>query len=179
MPLDRQQAFDMAAYGVLSQRRPSRDDDGICRYRTVCHDRSLKCTMGWLIPDYRYKPHFENEEAFAFAVVARLGLAPHLGFDGRYDDVLFLKALRFAHDAASGATTLGTTEIFLAEFTDRMDQLGDRYALDVTVLDGGTPPPRVVDPDQHMLPGFEPVTRPLSVLFSQWTDRRSGGNRGV
>jgi hypothetical protein len=134
--------------------------------------------MGWLIPDYRYKQNFENEQMFSFAVVARQGLAPHLGFDGRYDDLRFLQALRFAHDAASGATTMGTTEIFLAEFTDRMEQLGRRYALDIGALDGNTPPCRVVDPDQYMLPGFTPVTKPLSVLFSQWTERRSSRKRG-
>jgi hypothetical protein len=174
VPFDRQQAFDMAASGVLTQRRPSRDDEGVCRYRTRCHDRSLKCTIGWLIPDYRYKEHYENHESFPFAVVARQGLAPHLGFDGCPEDLSFLEALRFVHDAASGATTMGTAEIFLAEFVDRMEQLGRRYSLDVTALNGRTPPSRIVDPDQHMLPGFAPVTKPLSVLFSQWTERRGG-----
>lgn len=135
MGLDRQRAFDIASLRIVEQRQPSSDNSGRCRYRVFRPDRELRCTIGWLIPDYRYKPWFEDHAGGDFGLVTRHGLSPELGADPTEDDLAFLTDIRFAHDATANAMRYGDCRTFLAEFIRRMHAVAQRYGLDASCLD--------------------------------------------
>ena len=135
MGLNYQRAFDIAALRIIEQGQPSHDTSGLCRYRVFQPDRELRCAIGWLIPDYRYQAWFEDHAGGDLDQVARRGIAPELGFDPSRDDVTFLNALRFAHDASSNALRYGDCRTFLAEYIRRMHAVAKRYDLDPCCLE--------------------------------------------
>ena len=130
MGLDRQKAFDIAGLRILEQKRPSLDLSGLCRYRTYLPEAELRCTIGWLIPDYRYHPSLEDHAGGHIDHVAHRALATDLGTDPCKEDIGLLAALRFAHDASANALRYGNCSIFLAEFIRRMQIVARRYGLD-------------------------------------------------
>ena len=135
MGLDRQRAFDIASLRIMEQRRPSQDITGRCRYRTFLPDGELRCTIGWLIPDYRYSPHLEDNMGGSLDHVARTALTPELGGPACPVDIAVLTDMRFAHDAAAGALRYGDCHVFLAEFIRRMRTVAGRYDLDPCCLE--------------------------------------------
>lgn len=52
-----QQAFDIAALGMLNQGEKSRNHTGTCMYRG---DHGRKCAVGFLIPDELYQKCFDS-----------------------------------------------------------------------------------------------------------------------
>ena len=133
--LARQRAFDIAALRVLEQGRPSHTEEGRCQYRTYTPEGDLKCTIGWLIPDYRYRASFEDHAGGDMAMVVRAGLAPHLGCEPDGDDLPFLVDMRFAHDAASNALRYGDRHVFVAEFLNRMRTVATRHGVSSDCLE--------------------------------------------
>ena len=53
-----QQAFDIVVTHLFTQKKPARDHNGSCKYKT---DGGLMCAVGCLIPDDEYKEHFEGK----------------------------------------------------------------------------------------------------------------------
>lgn len=68
-----QQIFDTAARHLLTQNAMAFNEaDGVCAYR--CADGKM-CAVGVLIPDDRYDPAFEGNDAYY--VAAELGWVEH------------------------------------------------------------------------------------------------------
>ena len=76
-PLERilvtnQEAFDRVARHLLTQRARSMDSAGMaCAYRGA---NGLKCAIGCLIPDARYRPSFEERTVGEPEILAAAGL---------------------------------------------------------------------------------------------------------
>jgi len=151
-----QRAFDIASLRIIEQGQPSQDSDGTCRYRVHLPNAELRCTIGWLIPDYRYQAWFEDHAGGDLDHVARVGIAPELGFDPAHDDITLLTDMRFAHDAASNALRYGDCRIFLAEFLRRMHCVAKRHDLDPCCLERRRIQTSNYHHGQYVFPGLFP-----------------------
>lgn len=149
-----QRAFDIASLRIIEQGQPSQDSDGLCRYRVYRPDGELRCTIGWLIPNYRYQAWFEDHAGGDLDHVARLGIAPELGFDPAHDDISLLADIRFAHDSASNALRYGDCRIFMAEFMRRMHSVAGRHGLDPCCLERRRIQSSSHHQGQYVFPGF-------------------------
>ena len=91
----RQGIFDYVVPRLIAQGEPSATPEGMCKYRMERAGLDpLKCAAGWLIPDERYDPIFEDSQANSTLLADTwdaLGMVMH---------VPFIFALQDAHDNA-------------------------------------------------------------------------------
>ena len=88
--MDTQEIFDTVARALMKQRVASiNPETGDCLYR--CGE--LRCAVGWLIPDDRYTPDFEDEPV---DVVINLCGIPTV--KNGSDEAKLLSELQRAHD---------------------------------------------------------------------------------
>lgn len=67
-PAEHQAAFDAIVTELLRQGERSASDGVLCKYRIHESDRTLKCVVGWLIPDDQYD---EDMEAQCLEIIQR------------------------------------------------------------------------------------------------------------
>lgn len=120
--MTRQEMFDTAVRGVISQGAPSVDRFGGCLYRGP---NGLRCAAGWLIPDDKYSPELESK-----TVDALEGIFPELQLE-------FLGALQCAHDYSSLDPS---TDDFVANFKRRAKSVARDFRLNAAALAKASPP---------------------------------------
>lgn len=117
--MTRQEMFDTAVRGVISQGAPSLSEIGECLYRGP---NGLRCAAGWLIPDDKYSSALEGRSV---DTLVEKGIFPIRQRE-------FLDALQCAHDKAtmSGLTGAG----FVAKFKLRAEKVAHDFRLNAAVL---------------------------------------------
>lgn len=108
-----QRQFDYAVRQIVKQGRPAYWPKKGCAYRMKKGDTTLKCAVGWLIPDayfIKYPEHIDNTEAKSLdpSVYSYTRMKP---FARKRS---LLEALQLAHDDA--ATDLRDNSDFEADF---------------------------------------------------------------
>lgn len=118
-----QEAFDIAARGVIGQGGPS-IDVGMCVYRSA---NGRKCAAGHLISDQSYRDVFEGQTIGKIwdKISEWDGLKP-----------TFLSFLQKAHDEnALPPDGVKTDENFISGYKVSMRAVAERFNLDAKVLD--------------------------------------------
>lgn len=93
--LTRQEMFDISYRGLASQGwENSINSSGSCSYRGI---NGLKCAIGWLIPDDKYKSHMDRGKT-------SIGRKPSVMKAARIskDDLYFATQLQMIHDGYGG-----------------------------------------------------------------------------
>jgi hypothetical protein len=139
--MNRQEAFDTAARGVIGQGGPSIGTTMVellpnpnastpeiivtpvtpCLYR---NGKGRRCAAGWLIPDNLYDPKFEGKSAHA---LLEWSVIPLERDDQGMPDIGYVSRLQGCHDlAAEGCVS---DKDFLEKFKVGMRQIAADYGL--------------------------------------------------
>lgn len=118
--MTRQEMFDKAYRGVMSQGGPSvySGFNYACRYRGA---KGRKCAAGWLIPDEQYSSSMEGITA---------------DFLGIFTDAEFVNDLQGAHDMHAACSE---ESVFLQRYKEHMCTIALAYDLSPSVLDENLP----------------------------------------
>lgn len=120
-----QEAFDRALNGIRSQGGPSmrqRESGYVmrCIYRS---SDGRKCAVGWLIPDEKYDPDFDDKYSLE-DLVDELGLDQGEGAP----TLALLRQLQEAHDEAA----IKYPNQFMERWEERMKRLAEVHGLSYT-----------------------------------------------
>jgi len=123
---DIQKQFEYAVRQVIKQGRPSYKPKKGCAYRVEKGDTTLKCAVGWLIPDSYFKKHPEH----VFDKVVK-ELDPSVYSYPRMKPFAhnrnILESLQQAHDDA--AENAGSEAAFAADFLLNVGQVALDHGL--------------------------------------------------
>lgn len=126
---NRQLAFDTACAALLKQGRQAMSEDGAgCVYRGP---GGVKCAVGWLIPDEKYRPAWDAGFGTTPGSPSRKGgeVRTALGIRGPESaDAQFLTALQGVHDNADAPD-------FVEDFRERALRFAETWNLDASVLE--------------------------------------------
>lgn len=132
--MNKQQMFDIAAKGILSQGKASfSKTDQVCMYR---NNDGCKCAIGWLIPDSKYIKELENQSLLSEEdlYVVSLNVCEHVKMIAkaagiRKGQYTFANELQFCHDDAFSDGD------FIRGFKIAMKDLAHKYKLSTKVLE--------------------------------------------
>jgi hypothetical protein len=126
MSLNKQEAFDKAARGIILQGGPSREDgSACCLYRGP---DGRRCAIGHLIPDELYDPDMEGRGITTPVVISPIrNFLTSQGWDSE-EDVYFLMGLQEIHDNAS------MSRDFINDFIEYAAMFAAKYNLNTSVL---------------------------------------------
>lgn len=121
-----QKQFDYAVRQIVKQGCPAYNSKKGCAYRMKKGDTTLKCAVGWLIPDsyfMKYPEHINKTQAIDLdrSAYSYPRMKP---FDGNED---LLESLQYAHDAAAERTGSGSE--FTAAFLLKAKHVSKEYGL--------------------------------------------------
>jgi hypothetical protein len=108
-----QRQFDYAVRQIVKQGCPAHRPNEGCAYRMEEGDTTLKCVVGWLVPDayfIKYPEHIDNTEVYCLdpSVYSYSRMKPFAG------NRRILESLQLAHDVP--AERVGSGSAFVASF---------------------------------------------------------------
>lgn len=121
-----QRQFDYAVRQIIKQGRPAYKPKKGCAYRMETADTTLKCPVGWLIPDVYFKKR--PEHVFDYIVKE---LDPSVYSYSRMKPFAhnrnILESLQNAHDDAAEEASKGL--VFMEVFLHKARQVARHYGL--------------------------------------------------